>query len=86
MDIKDFDAFLLEKKIDAQAFKNADFAQWEKLKLLYDQVSPSSFTAQKLFLINPIRRRFLLKEEAVKSEAVVQPRPKVVMRPKPKTN
>uniref|UniRef100_UPI0040474532 hypothetical protein n=1 Tax=Roseivirga sp. TaxID=1964215 RepID=UPI0040474532 len=86
MDIKDFDTFLTEKKIDAHAFKNADFAQWEKLKILYDQVSPNSFTAQKLFLINPIRRKFLLKEEAVKSEAVVQSRPKVVMRPKPKTN
>jgi hypothetical protein len=86
MEIKDFDSYLIDKKIDAQAFKNADFAQWEKLKMLYDQVSPSSFTAQKLFLINPIRRKFPLKEEVEKKEVTVQARPKVVMRPKPKTN
>lgn len=86
MEIKDFDSYLIDKKIDAKAFKNADLAQWEKLKILYDQVSPISFTAQKLFLINPIRRKFPLKEEVEKKQVVVQARPKVVMRPKPKTN
>jgi hypothetical protein len=85
MEIKDFKSYLIDKKIDAQAFENAEFDDWKKLKELYDQVSPSSFTAQKLYLINPIRRKFPLKEILQKKASVAQPRPKVMMRPKPKT-
>jgi len=48
---------------------------------------PNSFTAQKLFLINPIRRAFPLKEELPeKAVPTAAARPKVMMRPKPKTN
>ena len=54
-------------------------------QIAVDQVHPDSFTAQKLFLINPIRRKFPLKE----TEASKTTRPKVarpVIKPKPKTN
>jgi hypothetical protein len=48
--------------------------------------TPSSFTSQKLYLINPIRRKYLLKEEPTEKpkSAPVAARP--VMRPKPKIN
>lgn len=55
-----------------------------ELKKLFDQVNPNSFTAQKLFLINNIRRAYPLQEEeavAVKKKPMAKPR--IV---KPKTN
>jgi hypothetical protein len=85
MEIKDFNSYLNDKKIDAQAFRQAEPKQWEGLKKLYEQVSPSSFTAQKLFLINPIRRKFPLKKVEELKAAEAPSLPKVMMRPKPKT-
>ena len=38
--------------------------QYEDFDRLFSQMHPESFTAQKLFLINDIRRRFTLTEEA----------------------
>ncbi|NIJ51692.1 hypothetical protein [Dyadobacter arcticus] len=58
----EFDEYLIQKKIDAQAFKKADaprFLEWEGLFLT---MHPESFTAHKKFLINEIRRRYHLKE------------------------
>ncbi|TCL07876.1 hypothetical protein EV198_2311 [Roseivirga ehrenbergii] len=87
MEIKDFESYLKDKKIDSDAFKKGQPEQWSKFKVLYDQMHPNSFTAQKLFLINPIRRAFPLKEEVQeKATPTAQARPKVMMRPKPKTN
>jgi hypothetical protein len=55
--------FLISKKIDSEKFKmeeNNLYLQWEQL---FNLVNPESFVAQKKFLINPIRRRFLLIEK-----------------------
>ncbi len=61
MDINmSFEEYLESKKIDISAFQKAEpklFADWQKLFL---SMHPDSFTAQKKFLINPIRRRFQL--------------------------
>lgn len=55
-----------------------------ELKKLYDQVHPNSFVAQKLFLINKIRRMYPLQEEAEKAvQRKPMVKPKIV---KPKTN
>jgi hypothetical protein len=35
---------------------------WNSWRIDFDQMHPNSFTVQKLNLINPIRRRFPLKE------------------------
>ncbi|WP_323757714.1 hypothetical protein [Roseivirga sp.] len=88
MEIKGFETYLKDKKIDSAAFQKGQPEQWSKFKALYDQMHPNSFTAQKLYLINPIRRAFPLKEEAPEKAAttVQAARPKVMMRPKPKTN
>lgn len=53
-----FAEYLTQKKINAQAFQQAEperFKEWEQL---FGQVHPDSFTAQKKFLINPIRRKY----------------------------
>ena len=63
MEVMEFSAYLIAKMIDEVAWKKAEPDQFDELKLLFDQVHPDSFTAQKLFLINPIRRKFPLKQK-----------------------
>lgn len=58
----DFEEFLKNKKIDENLFKEKEQARWQEWKTLFEQMHPNSFTAQKKFLINDIRRKYLLKE------------------------
>ncbi len=74
----DFDAYLVGKKIEAKKFKAAEQDLFDQLKVEFDQMHPNSFTAQKLFLINPIRRKYPL----VKEEPEQAAKPKMAMRPK----
>jgi len=53
-----FEEYLSDKKIDSTAFRSAELALWEEWKREYDQVHLNSFTAQKLYLINNIRRKY----------------------------
>jgi hypothetical protein len=55
-----FEAYLSEKKIDSTAFRTQEPEKWEAFRQLFEQVHPNSFTAQKKFLINDLRRRYLL--------------------------
>lgn len=58
-----FEEYLISKKIDQIAFQKAEpdrFLEWQKL---FNLIHPDSFTAQKKFLINPIRRKYLLSIE-----------------------
>lgn len=57
----DFEAYLISKKIDSRAFKDAEPEVWQAWQAEFEQVHPNSFTVQKLNLINPIRRKYLLK-------------------------
>ena len=84
MEELDFKTYLIKKKIDPEAFANGQPDRYQEFKALFDQVHPDSFTAQKLFLINPIRRAYPL-EEAPVEKAVKKPmiRPKIT---KPKIN
>ena len=82
MEVISFKEYLLRKKIDAVAYAKAEPDEYANLKKEFDQMHPDSFTAQKLFIINPMRRTFPFKEESgVKSEKKTQPRPKII-RPK----
>lgn len=56
----EFDEYLTQKKIDATAFKTNEPDKYSEWKELFEAVSPESFTAQKKFLMNPMRRRYLL--------------------------
>lgn len=57
----DFESYLKSKKIDSEAFKQSKPDLWNEWEKLFNQLSPISFTSQKLYLINSIRRNFLLK-------------------------
>lgn len=76
----DFDTYLRTKKIDATKFKGADPELFQKLNEVFMKTHPDSFTAQKLFLINPIRRKFQLKDEIEEAPS----KPKMKFKPKMK--
>lgn len=64
--MKEFVEYLEEKRIDPITFKLEEaelFGIWENE---FMQMHPTSFTSQKLYLINNIRRRFTLPEDRVK--------------------
>lgn len=78
-----FADYLKSKKIDLKSFFSSDQEMYESWKREFDQIHPNSFTQQKLFLINSLRRKYPLKEE----EKVVEKK-KPMVRPKmtkPKT-
>ena len=56
-----FEEYLLQKKIDASLFQRTEptrYAEWQKE---FVQVHPESFTAQKKFLLNDTRRKYLVR-------------------------
>lgn len=78
----DFQEYLKEKKIDPVKFQRSEPLLYAELAGLFGQLHPASFTAQKLFLINPIRRKYRL-TTAVKSSGA---KPKVKPKIPPKKN
>ena len=60
-----FEEYLKSKKIDSDSFMASEQSVWESWKAEFDEVGPTSFTAQKLYLINPVRRKYHLKEETI---------------------
>ena len=59
----EFKEYLISKKIDPEAFKKNEPDQYQDFVKLFGKMHPDSFTMQKLFLINGIRRTFPLPEE-----------------------
>lgn len=58
--VLNFADYLLQKKINADRFKEAEperYAEWERL---FAQLNADSFTGQKKFLINNIRRKYII--------------------------
>lgn len=74
-----FREYLLAKKIDAHSFRQSEELLFEEMKDYFMNVHPESFTAQKLFLINAIRRKYLLKETEIENA-----KPKTPLKPKHK--
>ena len=56
-----FEEYLVSKKINVVAFQNGEAARFVEWQQLFEQVHPDSFTAQKKFLLNDVRRRYLLR-------------------------
>ncbi|MBK8290363.1 MAG: hypothetical protein IPK96_04770 [Flammeovirgaceae bacterium] len=81
-----FEDYLISKKIDSVAFNKAEPDRWSEWKSLFEEMIPSSFTSQKLYLINPTRRKYLLKEEPTEKPKPAPVAARPVMRPKPKIN
>jgi hypothetical protein len=64
-----FEDYLSGKKIDPVLFQAGEPSRWEEFRASFEGVHPDSFTAQKKFLINDLRRRYLLKAPDVKPAA-----------------
>ena len=82
----EFIEYLKSKKINPTAFKEDQPDQYDEWLMLFDQVHPNSFTQQKLFLINKLRRKYKWEapKEASKTSAPKMVKPKI--KPlKPKT-
>lgn len=83
-----FQEYLISKKIDSVSFKNKEVDRWKLFNSEFDQMHPKSFTSQKLFLINQIRRAYPLtqvesateKEELKNPQAPVKVKPKVMVK------
>ena len=56
-----FEEYLVSKKINAGAFRSGEASRFVEWQQLFEQVHPDSFTAQKKFLLNDVRRRYLLR-------------------------
>lgn len=56
----EFEKYLIAKKISPEKFRAAESARYEEFETLFLLMHPKSFTAQKLYLINKIRRMYLL--------------------------
>ncbi len=57
-----FEHYLASKKISPELFKAAEPARYQEWEGIFREVHPESFTAQKKFLINPVRRKYPLAE------------------------
>jgi hypothetical protein len=81
-----FEEYLISKKINSEAFKGTEPLLWQEWHQLFEHLSPASFTAQKLYLINPIRRKYQLRESMPPASASAEQKPaaRPMMRPKPK--
>ncbi len=60
--MEDFDAFLIQKNIDPQAFKAKEIELFNRWAQEFSQYHSESFVMQKKFLINNIRRKYQLKK------------------------
>ncbi len=61
--MEEFITFLRKKRIDPEKFRLADPVKFDEFQNLFTQVHANSFVAQKLFLINQVRRQYHLVAE-----------------------
>ena len=82
----EFDDFLKGKKIDPEKFKLSENDRYSEWKRIYDEVHPESFTQQKLFLLNKIRRAYHFKENQEEKKPIAPKTVRPKIKPlKPKT-
>ena len=68
--MNNFETYLINKNIDAQKFKNQEndfYCKWEND---FEFINEQSFTQQKLFLINNIRKKYKLDKPIVENIAI----------------
>lgn len=72
--------YLITKKIDPDQMKKGDPERYQEFNRLFSQIHPDSFTSQKLFLLNKLRRKYKLTAE--QGEKVIEKpksiKPKIV--------
>lgn len=57
-----FEDYLISKKIDIKAFRQHEAERFQEWEVLFAQLHAESFTTQKKFLLNDMRRKYLLKK------------------------
>jgi hypothetical protein len=77
-----WEEYCIKKKIDSPAFKKSEPDKWEELRNIFEQIHPNSFTEQKKFLINGIRRKYHLTEEAPKEDVPKSVKPVIKITPR----
>ncbi|UZR92371.1 hypothetical protein [Chondrinema litorale] len=80
--MSEFEEYLESKKIDSGLFKNSEPERWEEFNKLFSLVNPKSFTMQKLFLLNQIRRKYHLEPKEETAPKPVKKKFKPVIRKK----
>lgn len=81
----EFEAYLISKKIDPEKFRSGNPELFQEFSEHFAQQHPNSFTVQKLFLINKIRRTYQWVEKTETPEPeVMEQKPTSVGPPKPK--
>ncbi len=80
----DFTGYLENKKIDPIRFKTEEPEVFKSYENIFSQTHPDSFTAQKLFMINKLRRKYVLPGAPIITVTTNPERakPKIKMRPK----
>jgi len=81
--MEEFETYLVSKKIDPNLFQQGEPETWQAFRELFYQVSPKSFTMQKLYLINQIRRKYPYKDEGRAEVKTVAKKKKPIIRRKP---
>jgi hypothetical protein len=56
-----FKEYLSQKKIDANQFQQTEPGLYEEWQQIFMQMHPESFTTQKKFLLNDIRRKYIVR-------------------------
>ncbi|WP_421830699.1 hypothetical protein [Larkinella sp.] len=56
-----FEEYLVSKKIDENRFQQQEPVRYSVWKAEFEQQHPESFTTQKKFLINAVRRKYLVR-------------------------
>lgn len=59
-----FEQYLEEKNINAEMFLWDNPKHFAEMKKIFNEMHPDGFTAQKKFLINQLRRKYMLKQFA----------------------
>ncbi|MDH5608347.1 MAG: hypothetical protein OEY56_02610 [Cyclobacteriaceae bacterium] len=82
--MNEFEEFLKTKKIDPQKFQKGEPDRYAGFQQDFATMHPASFTARKLFLINKIRRTYLLDTSVIqeKPTSIAKVKPKISPKPK----
>jgi hypothetical protein len=57
-----FEEYLVSKKIDGVSFKKKQPERYREWQSLFEHLHPESFTMQKKFLLNDLRRLYTLSD------------------------
>lgn len=81
-----FEEYLVSKKIDSVLFQKQEPQRWNEWKAEFEVTHPNSFSARKLYLLNPIRRKYKLTIAQPPGGEASPSVAKPVFKPKPKIN